>query len=39
LREGLEQAIKGTSKNPLGYADAEKAPEQAVEKGKDAEPY
>ncbi|HLR72022.1 MAG TPA: catalase, partial [Pseudogracilibacillus sp.] len=40
LREGLEQSRNdGSSKNPLGYADAEKAPRQAVEKGKDAEPY
>ncbi|MEI3606326.1 catalase [Pseudogracilibacillus sp. SE30717A] len=40
LREGLQNAKKdGSSKNPLGYKDAEKAPAQAVERGKDAEPY
>ena len=40
LREGLEKSVKeGTSQNPLGYADAEEAPGQAVKKGKDAEPY
>lgn len=40
LREGLAKAKKdGSSYNPLGYSDAEKAPQQAVEKGKDAEPY
>lgn len=40
LREGLENAVKdGSSMNPLGNKDAEKAPEQAIEKGHDAEPY
>ncbi len=40
LRDGLEQATKdGSSMNPLGNKDAEKAPEQAVEKGIDSEPY
>lgn len=40
LREGIAQAVKdGSSKNPLGNTDSEKAPEQAVEKGHDAEPY
>ena len=40
LREGLEQAKKdGSSENPLGYTEAEKAPKEAVDKGKDAEPY
>ncbi|HLS59958.1 MAG TPA: catalase [Virgibacillus sp.] len=40
LREGLEQAVKdGSSKNPLGNKDAEKAPEQAVDQGKDSKPY
>ncbi|APC46935.1 catalase [Virgibacillus halodenitrificans] len=40
LREGLAEATKdGTSKNPLGVKDAEKAPEQAIKKGHDAEPY
>lgn len=40
LREGLAQSSKdGSSRNPLGNEHSEKAPEQAVEKGHDAEPY
>ncbi|MCC2252681.1 catalase [Virgibacillus sp. AGTR] len=43
LREGLEKAKTmmndGTSKNPLGNKDAEKAPDQAIEKGHEADPY
>ncbi|XKE80806.1 catalase [Oceanobacillus kapialis] len=40
LREGLATAKKdGSSMNPLGNKDSEKAPEQAVEKGHDADPY
>lgn len=43
LREGLAEAKKSMNKNeaghPLGNEDAEKAPEQAVEKGHDADPY
>lgn len=40
LREGLANAVKdGSSKNPLGNEHSEKAPEQAIEKGHNAEPY
>ncbi|WP_087974376.1 catalase [Oceanobacillus rekensis] len=44
LREGLEKASKmtnkdGTSQNPIGAKDAEKAPKEAIDKGHDAEPY
>ena len=40
LREGLAQAPNGgSSQKPLGNRDGDKAPEQAVEKGHDAEPY
>jgi len=40
LQEGLANAKKdGSSKNPLGNKDAEKAPEQAIEISHDAEPY
>ncbi len=43
LREGIEEAKKmmmdETSKNPLGNKDSENAPEQAIEKGHDADPY
>lgn len=44
LREGLEKASKmankgGSSKNPLGAKDAEKAPKEAIDKGHDAESY
>ncbi len=40
LREGLATAAKdGSSKNPIGNKDSEKAPQQAVEKGHDADPY
>lgn len=45
LREGLEKTAKmmdgdgRSSNNPLGNKDAEKAPDKAVEKGKDADPY
>lgn len=40
LREGLEDTEKsGSSMNPLGAKDAEKAPKQAIEKGREAEPY
>ncbi|MFC4559566.1 catalase [Virgibacillus kekensis] len=44
LREGLAEAAKhksskSSSQNPLGMKDAEKAPEQAEQKGHDADPY
>src|SRR5699024_778593 len=40
LREGLANKVKdGSSRNPLGNKDAEKAPDAAIEKGQDAEPY
>ncbi|HLR68892.1 catalase [Virgibacillus alimentarius] len=40
LREGLANKVKdGSSRNPLGNKDAEKAPDEAIEKGQDAEPY
>lgn len=40
LREGLKSGNDEHSRmSPLGAKEAEQAPEQAVEKGKDAEPY
>lgn len=40
LREGLAQATtKGSSQKPLGSRDGDKAPENAVKKGHDADPY
>ena len=40
LKEGLATAPKGgSSHKPLGNKDGDKAPEQAVEKGHEAEPY
>ncbi|WP_164214414.1 catalase [Virgibacillus sp. YIM 98842] len=40
LREGLKNAAKdGSSMNPLGAKDAEKASDEAIEKGHDSEPY
>lgn len=40
LREGLANAIKdGSSKNPIGNKDSEKAPEEAIKKGHDTESY
>lgn len=40
LREGLANARKdGSSRNPLGNKDAEKAPEEAIKRARDAEPY
>ena len=40
LREGLAAAPKeGSTRKPLGNNQADKAPEQAIEKGHDAEPY
>ena len=40
LREGLAQAsTKGSSQKPLGNRDGDKAPDEAVAKGHDADPY
>ena len=40
LREGLEKAIKsGSSQKPLGNRGGDKAPQEAVQKGHEAEPY
>lgn len=40
LREGLLQAKPGgSSQKPLGNRDGDKAPQKAVDKGRDAEPY
>ena len=40
LREGLAQSSKdGSSQKPLGNREGDKAPEQAVKKGHDADPY
>ncbi|GIN39771.1 catalase [Heyndrickxia oleronia] len=40
LREGLTQASKsGSSQKPLGNKDADKAPEKAINKGHEADPY
>jgi len=40
LREGLAQAsTQGSSQKPLGNRDGDKAPDEAVKKGHDADPY
>ena len=40
LREGLANASKGgSSQKPLGNNHADEAPDKAIEKGHDAEPY
>lgn len=41
LREGLVQATtsSGSSQKPLGNRNGDKAPEEAVDKGREAEPY
>ena len=40
LREGLEKAVKDDSGGgPLGAKDSDKAPEEAIEKAKDSDPY
>ncbi|MGE8080577.1 catalase [Peribacillus loiseleuriae] len=40
LREGLANASRdGSSQKPLGNKDGDKAPERAIKKGHDAEPY
>ena len=40
LRDGLAQAsTKGSSQKPLGNRDGDKAPDEAVRKGHDADPY
>ncbi|OKL37362.1 catalase [Domibacillus mangrovi] len=40
LREGLTNAPKGgSSQKPLGNKDGDQAPEKAIKKGHDAEPY
>ena len=40
LRDGLAQAsTKGSSQKPLGNRDGDQAPEKAVKKGHDADPY
>ncbi len=40
LREGLKQSSKGgSSQKPLGNRDGDDAPEKAIQKGHDAEPY
>ena len=40
LREGLEEkSNQSSSMHPLGAEDANKAPKEAIEKGKRADPY
>jgi catalase len=40
LREGLANASKGgSSQKPLGNKDGDHAPEKAVKKGHEADPY